>query len=78
MAFMARVSGWRGIAAAAALGCGLAGGAAGAEDWPTVPDELFAALGIARDAPADVLYEAVATRYYDQAKGYGEGMFAEL
>lgn len=78
MAWMARVSGWRGIAAAAVLGCGLAGGTAGAEDWPTVPDELFTALGIARDAPANVLYEAVAARYYDEAQGYGKGMFSEL
>src|SRR5690554_3223742 len=46
--------------------------------WQTVPEELFEALGIERDAPANVLYDAVAARYYDEAQGYGRGQFADL
>ncbi len=49
-----------------------------AQTWDTVPDELFEALGVARDAPANVLYDAVAARYYDEAQGYSRGPFADL
>jgi len=70
--------GWRAIAAVAAASIGLGGGAALGEGWPTVPEETFAALGVAADAPANVLYEALAARFYDQAKGYGEGQFSAL
>lgn len=51
---------------------------AAAQGWRTVPAELFAALGVERDAPANVLYEAVAARFYDEAQGYGRGQFSEL
>ncbi len=49
-----------------------------AEEWPTVPDELFEALNLDRDVSANDLYEAVAARYYDEAQGYGKGQFSEL
>ncbi|MFV0300502.1 MAG: multiheme c-type cytochrome, partial [Paracoccus sp. (in: a-proteobacteria)] len=51
---------------------------AAADEWPTVPDALFEALGLSDDVPANELYDAVTRRYYDEAQGYGRGQFAEL
>lgn len=68
----------RGLFAAAFVATATAGGPAAAESWPTVPDELFSALGLERDVPANVLYDAVAARFHDQAQGYGKGKFADL
>ncbi len=69
---------FRSTLAVAAAALGLLGGPALAQSWPTVPDELFEALEVAPDAPANVLYDAVVARYYDEAQGYGRGQFAEL
>lgn len=68
----------RGLCGAALLAVATAGGPAAAQPWPTVPDELFAALGLDRNVPANVLYDAVAARYHDEAQGYGRGKFADL
>ncbi|PKP73681.1 MAG: hydroxylamine reductase [Alphaproteobacteria bacterium HGW-Alphaproteobacteria-6] len=43
-----------------------------------IPAALFEALGIAQDAPPDVLYDAVAARYRDASQGAGRGKFADL
>lgn len=66
---------WRMVAIAAVA---LWAAPAAADSWPTVPDELFEALGLERDVPANVLFDAVTTRYYDKAQGFGPGRFAEL
>ncbi len=63
-----------------ALSLALAGlvGSAAAQQTASLPDELFTALGIARDAPPDVLYRALVDRYRDPARGAGKGAFADL
>lgn len=66
----------RAAAAAAVIGLTLA--PAVAQDWATVPDALFEALGLERTVFANDLYDAVAARYYDEMQGYGHGKFAEL
>ncbi|PKQ11263.1 MAG: hydroxylamine reductase [Alphaproteobacteria bacterium HGW-Alphaproteobacteria-1] len=43
-----------------------------------IPQELYDALGIASDAPPNVLYDAVAARYRDTTQGAGQGKFADL
>ena len=43
-----------------------------------IPDALYEALGISRDAPPDVLYNALVERYRDPEQGAGKGAFAEL
>lgn len=45
------------------------------DQWASVPDALFEHLGITRDASPAQLYDAVATRYYED---YTEGKYAEL
>ena len=78
---MGWTSGWpglRGLVAAAAAVFVLGDGPVKAEGWPTVPDALFTALGLTRDASPTELYGAVAARYYDQSKGYGKGQFSEM
>ncbi len=43
-----------------------------------IPDELFEALGLERNAAPNVLYEAIVKRYRDPAQGGGQGKFADL
>lgn len=43
-----------------------------------IPDELFKALGLERNAAPNVLYEAIVKRYRDPAQGAGKGKFADL
>lgn len=43
-----------------------------------IPDALFDALGVSRDAAPNVLYDALVKRYYDPEQGFGKGSFAEF
>lgn len=43
-----------------------------------VPNELYEALGLARDASPSALYDALVARYYDPEQGYSEGKFSDL
>lgn len=43
-----------------------------------IPDELFAALGLSRNASPKELYDKLVERYRDPARGAGKGAFADL
>ncbi len=43
-----------------------------------VPDELYTALKVSKDASPKELYDALTKRYYDPKQGYGKGSHADL
>ena len=49
-----------------------------AQSTSDLPDELFEALKIGKDASPKELYDALAKRYYDPEQGYGKGSHADL
>jgi hydroxylamine dehydrogenase len=63
------------------VGAGLLSGAiglAGNEARSEIPDALYRALGLSRDASPAQLYDALVQRYRDPAQGAGKGKFADL
>src|SRR5690625_2986625 len=42
-----------------------------------IPQALYDALNVDKDASPKVLYEAITKRYYDPAQGHGEGKYAK-
>src|SRR6185437_9915028 len=43
-----------------------------------IPDELYKALKLSKDASPKQVYDAIVKRYYDPKQGHGKGAFADL
>jgi len=43
-----------------------------------IPNETYEALGVSKDAPPKVLFDALVKRYHDPEQGAGEGKYADL
>lgn len=67
---------WRRLTRAVALALSLTGTGSAARG--EIPDALYQALGLSRDASPAALYDALVERYRDPARGAGKGAFADL
>lgn len=65
---------WRAFAVLAILSLPFAGGAAQAE----IPDELYQALGLSKDASPKELYDALEKRYHAEETGASKGAYADF